>query len=55
MFSTEINKGWKPEVDIDDVKFGTGSDIRYGLFATYRRTFNWKIFAWKFIDTSNQN
>ena len=26
MFSTEINKGWKLEVDIDDVKFGTGSD-----------------------------
>ena len=22
--STEINKGWKLEVDIDDVKFGTG-------------------------------
>ena len=26
MLSTEITKGWKPEVDIDDVKFGTGSD-----------------------------
>jgi hypothetical protein len=26
MFSTKINKGWKLEVDIDDVKFGTGSD-----------------------------
>jgi hypothetical protein len=24
MFSTEINKGWKPEIDIDDVKFRTG-------------------------------
>jgi hypothetical protein len=26
MLSTEINNGWKPEVDIDDVKFATGSD-----------------------------
>jgi hypothetical protein len=26
MLSTEINKGWKQEVDIDDVKFGTESD-----------------------------
>jgi hypothetical protein len=26
MFSTEIYKGWKPDVDIDDVKFGTRSD-----------------------------
>ena len=37
MFSTEINNGWKPEVDIDDVKFGTGPDhngIRCGLLAT---------------------
>jgi hypothetical protein len=25
MFSTEINKWWKQEVDIDDVKLGTGS------------------------------
>jgi hypothetical protein len=25
IFSTEINKGWKQEVDIDDVKLGTGS------------------------------
>ena len=26
MLSTEINKGWKQEVVIDDVKFGTESD-----------------------------
>ena len=26
MLSNEINKGWKQEVDIDDVKFGTESD-----------------------------
>jgi hypothetical protein len=26
MLSIEINKGWKQEVVIDDVKFGTESD-----------------------------
>ena len=26
IFSTEINKGWKPEVDIEEVKSGNGLD-----------------------------